>query len=327
MAIDCEACQDFKEYAPEYIQNGLSDAMCTSLQNDTGLKPNKGHTDCEDLNTINDCTIGAMDDRIETFEACEWREYMHEFVQNLYNLLKSIICAICGIWTNIHALWRAVNTINTQSERIECLINYMNNGFSFNVGETFDTTKSHMVAGEGVSVIERGSSTGSTDVYLQYIGGGLCRGGGAITFHTAQFVDEDGTTRNGNTEWGLVDSDTVGGNELIYELRIKLSEYPQLKSLYGFFGMPVNMYDFTCTQNVTWGGSYAYGQHGACDSDGNPSSPGNSPGHLVPDGWVYVQLRACYIGHLVDMAGGYDSARATPRYLMGIRFNQEEIEC
>lgn len=323
--IDCESCQDFKEYAPEYVQNGLSDAMSASLQNDTGLIPRSGHDDCEDLNTINDCTIGTMDSRLESFEACDWREYMHELVPNLYMLLKSIISAICGIWTNIHSLWRAVNTINTQAERIDCLVNYMNSGFTLSVTETTDTTTTHCVAGEGVSFLDRGAATAVSDLYLQYIGGAMIRGGGAVTFYSEQFTDADGTVRAGNPVWATT-GDTVSGNELIYELRIKLSEHPQIGSLYGFFGTTINMRALEVAPTVTWGGSYAAGQHGSCNgTTGDPNEPSFSRGHLVPDGWVYVQLRAQYIHELIK--SGDTSAAVTPRYLMGIRFNHNAIEC
>lgn len=108
--IDCNACAELREIAPEFVQNGVTSTVCTSLKNDTGLNPNLtvAHTDCEDLDTANDCLIGEMDAKIEAHDVCDWKQYMHKLVPNLYEMLKAMICAMCGLWTNIHRLWNQV---------------------------------------------------------------------------------------------------------------------------------------------------------------------------------------------------------------------------
>lgn len=109
--IDCKVCENLEENVPEFIQNGITNAMCTSLKNDTGLKASLNHNDCTDLDAINDCTIGLMDDKLEGVDQCDWKEYMHRLVPNIYNMFKAIICAICGLWTNIHTLWENITEI------------------------------------------------------------------------------------------------------------------------------------------------------------------------------------------------------------------------
>lgn len=111
--IDCSACEELRENAPNFVQNGITDTECNSLKNDTGFNPNLTtlHTDCEDLDTANDCLIGMMDGEIEKYEPCDWQEYMHKFIPNLYQLLKAFVCTICGIWTNIHNLWSHVTDL------------------------------------------------------------------------------------------------------------------------------------------------------------------------------------------------------------------------
>lgn len=108
--IDCNACAELRESASEFVQNGVTDTVCTSLKNDTGFNPNLtvAHTDCEDLDTANDCLIGEMDAKIEAHDVCDWKEYMHKFVPNLYEMLKAMICAMCGLWSNVHRLWNQI---------------------------------------------------------------------------------------------------------------------------------------------------------------------------------------------------------------------------
>lgn len=108
---NCVACDDLKEYAPDFIQNGVTDEICASLQNDTGFNPNDDRNDCIDLMDANDCLIGNMVNEVDDYEVCDWQPFMFKFLGNLYNFLKSLICAICGIWTNIHNLWIKVNEL------------------------------------------------------------------------------------------------------------------------------------------------------------------------------------------------------------------------
>lgn len=110
--INCSACSSLNEHASEFVVNGVTDAVCTSLKNNTGFNASAGVDDCEDLDLANDCLIGNMADEIEAYDVCDWKEYMKKFVPNVWNVLKAIICAICGLWTNITNLWTKVNCIS-----------------------------------------------------------------------------------------------------------------------------------------------------------------------------------------------------------------------
>lgn len=99
---NCESCETLRQDAPSLICNGLDEDMCLSLQNDTGLSPSSGNTDCEDLNNLNDCLIGNQEQEVELYSTCDWKDFMKQFIPNLWTTLKAIICSICGIWTHIH---------------------------------------------------------------------------------------------------------------------------------------------------------------------------------------------------------------------------------
>ena len=101
---NCESCAELREDVPSLICNGLDEDMCTSLQNDTGLNPSSSNTDCEDLNNLNDCLIGNQEQEVELYSTCDWKDFMKQFIPNLWTTLKAIICAICGLWTHVHAI-------------------------------------------------------------------------------------------------------------------------------------------------------------------------------------------------------------------------------
>lgn len=130
--INCNACEELREYAPDFVQNGVTTTVCNSMKNDTGINPNVSvtHTDCEDLNDVNDCLVGRMDDELEAYDTCDWKKFMHKFIPNLYTLLKLMICAICGLWVNIHDLWDQIDLLWAEiaaiKKRLTNLENRMN---------------------------------------------------------------------------------------------------------------------------------------------------------------------------------------------------------
>lgn len=121
--VNCEACEDIRQNDPSLIVNGFTDAECASLKNDTGLNPSSGHNDCQDLTNMNDCLIGNEDAELENYEVCDWKAFMHNFIPNLWTLESGIICAICGIWTNIHNLWTQIQNILTQIQNLWTKVN------------------------------------------------------------------------------------------------------------------------------------------------------------------------------------------------------------
>ena len=103
---ECSACTDLREYAPEFVMNGVTSTVASSLKNDTGLNPRLAtlHKNCEDLNDVNDCLIGRKMQELESLDVCDWKEFMSGFGPNLYDTLKAMIQSECGVWERLHAL-------------------------------------------------------------------------------------------------------------------------------------------------------------------------------------------------------------------------------
>lgn len=331
--INCSSCAELRETAPSLIVNGFDDTMCASLKNDTGLNPSSGNDNCTDLNNMNDCLVGNMDSEIDAYEVCDWKEFMHKFIPNVWTTLKAMICSICGLWTNVHNLWKLAS-------RIDCLVDYLYNGASFSFSEYSTDTKSYLVAGKGVSFLNISASGTASDINLTYIAGGLARLSGSCLFYSADFTDGASVynfdtnavnprktkERKGNSVWVGHDQKPGGAaSELVYEIRLLKSEFPQIRSLFG--GMLLNASGGGYHGNfaVINEGSYAYGQHGVCDlRTGNPTESGYDHGHLVPKGWVYVQCRITWVESLNATAKG---VQYTPNGFLGIRMNQAAIDC
>ena len=338
---NCQACDDLKSTAPSLIVNGMGDAECASLQNDTGLNPSSGNNDCTDLNNLNDCLVGNMEQEVDAYDVCEWKPFIKRFIPNLWTTLKGIICAICGIWTNIHNLWNTVNGFMDAINRLQCQINYAFRGATFSLGESYaDDTKSHIVAGKGVSFLNVSTSGTSADISLVYIAGGLATLTGSCKFYDSNFTDgaacysfdNNGTSpaksssRRGNSAW--TGTDTKPGNassELVYEIRIKKSEFPQIAALYNGLALNTGGGGYHANVIIRTEGAYASGQHGDCNTlNGNPISTGYDRGHLVPAGWIYLQVRVTWIESMQASASG---AQYSPQALLGVRMNQNEIPC
>lgn len=485
--LNCEACEEIKSEVPELIVNGFDDTMCTSLKNDTGLKSSSGNNDCTDLDNLNDCLIGNMETEIDDYDSCTWKDFMKKYISNAWTVFKSIICAICGLWTNVHNLWTtirslcisrsgrtisltsnlgthctltlpddenttydlsinghtihligsdgsddsvtvpdndtkyglsisghtvsivengsnpsvtvpdnnttytlsingnqliltpssgsaqqvnlptftpALNTVSAdgyvekgqgqankvwktdasgnpawrdeEATDIQCIVDYLSQGDSFSFSENTQGVDSKVVPGKGADFGIRNAGTQHTiDVSIVYIGGGLARLSGSVRTFTESFTDVNGNTKNGNSVWDFTNPDMPKGGELIYEIRLKKSEFPQIKRFFNGNAFPTagNDHFFQCSIYQFGSGSYAYGQHGWCDDDGTPSEEGYSNGRLVPDGWIYVQLRMLYVADLgvYDVKDGSGATKQgtdfTAAGFLGIRINADEIEC
>lgn len=95
--INCSACSELKQYAPDFAANGVTEAVCTSLHDNDGFNPDNDHENEEDLHNANDCLIGNLVDTVEAYEVCDWKDFMKKFGDNLYEVLKAIICSQGGI--------------------------------------------------------------------------------------------------------------------------------------------------------------------------------------------------------------------------------------
>ena len=328
LETDCLACTELRENVPELVVNGWQDEYCATMESDNGL--GYGNNDCEDLNTMNNCLIGNMADEAQIAEVCDWRSFMSNFITNIWTVFKAIICAICGIWDQIWMLWENV-------ERLWCILNYHSYGEELIISED-DTGESYIVAGKGVSFLEVGQSGAASQVGFEYIAGGLVQVHGSLAFNQNDFTDEgqcwnydlNGVdprytqARKGNSYWHNTTGTTVNlRSELLYEIRISLAQYPKISKIFNGIGSPTGAGAYQVNLIAFEGGRYIHGQHGLCDpATGDPIQVGDDRGHLVPNGWIYVQARMTNVSYLVANGNKY-----SPRGFMGIQFDSDEIHC
>lgn len=104
--VDCTACDQLSENAAEFTQNGVTKRVCTSLKNNTGFNPNLTtlHDNCEDIELANDCLVGMMEKAVDSFDICDWKDFMKEFIPNLHQLLEAMNCSMCGLWSKVSCL-------------------------------------------------------------------------------------------------------------------------------------------------------------------------------------------------------------------------------
>ena len=321
----CEACETLKEVDANLVVNGFTDENCANLQENTGLAGDSD--DCTDLNTMNDCLIGAEVDEAEITEVCNWREYMGGLVQNIWTMNKALICTICGLWDKVVELIERVTEVEKLAERTDCIVDYISQGIEFEIGEE-ETDNSYVVAGKGVSFLSTGGGQRESEVSLTYIAGGLMQIVGSLKFYDSDFTDEDvcynydlggadprhTTSRKGNSVWNNTTGTTVpmaGGGELLFEIRLKKSAYPQIDELFAGSAFPTGGGAYHVNVTFFDEGEEAYGQSGSSDTK-----------HTVPDGWIYIQARMVSINYLHASGNRY-----SPRGYMGIRFNHDEIVC
>lgn len=104
--IDCNACAELISDAPEFMARGVTDTVCDSLKNNTGLNPSLSvlHDNCEDFERMNDCLIGKKAIDIKSYSDCDWKAFAKDFIQNLYQYLKALNCSECGQWGILAAM-------------------------------------------------------------------------------------------------------------------------------------------------------------------------------------------------------------------------------
>ncbi|MEI5994026.1 hypothetical protein [Candidatus Enterococcus mansonii] len=124
MAEYCAACENLKEYAANFIINGITEKECNSLKKDTGLNPNLDvlHTNCEDLNDLNDCLIGALKETLADQSVCDWKEFMDQLMTNLQLMNKAMVCSDCGQWLKIHELEDSINKLWKKMAKVEAAL-------------------------------------------------------------------------------------------------------------------------------------------------------------------------------------------------------------
>lgn len=352
MAKNCQACIDIKDKYPVLADKGITSTHCTNLKNDEGVKAGDGKNDCDDLNLMNDCFIGNMEEEIKIADYCGWRDLMTKFANNLYNMIKAMICAICGLWTNVHNLWAeinriwsAINALTTRVDNLETQVGDLRtrvNNLTTVVNDFADDitklkkndakhdcyidfilngkdvsglfTKSDFVAGTGVSFDRDDPS--AAPIGLRVNGSTYTVTAGIKFSLSNSHWKKLGTKPDGTVVSGNR-INTEKGNYTIAIIKMKKSKVPWLKSLSSCVGSFVNAgVGQVYVQCVDEGGTYK-GQWG--DSSGNVT---------VPSGEMHVRISLVSLttwGIEYDDPDGYAavSLRAT-----GLaRTDTEGIEC
>ena len=297
---NCQACNELSEKNPEFLELGVTDAACTSLKNDTGFKPSNNHNDCTDLNHANDCLIGNMDEELKLHGVCDWKKFMRRLIPNMHQTLKAMICAVCGMWTNVHSLQAEV-------DRLKCLVSALFDGMAVTFKEN------DFIEGTGVD-FDR-PDAGAVDLSCM-IKGNLAR------FHGSISVDMTNSHWKGlglyNTSVGTHGLINMGnGGYTVAILKFKKNTFPQIKKIYSDQGQ---LSDDGCASIRVCGhdeGEKYPGQWGAVESGWS----------TVPAGYYYVRI--CMESLITWGRTGLpaNEAKVTFDCLNMVELNEEKIVC
>ncbi|MCL2864538.1 MAG: hypothetical protein FWE25_03245 [Lachnospiraceae bacterium] len=100
----CDACRQIAENLPDFIVNGVTNAICRSLGNNTGLDPRAGQDNCEALQDLVDCYINGAREELPSVDICDIKEWIDRFLSGLYNLKSAMVCNECGQWSEIQGM-------------------------------------------------------------------------------------------------------------------------------------------------------------------------------------------------------------------------------
>lgn len=264
----CKACDDLKYNAPHFTAEGLTDKECESLMNNTGLNPKANHDDCEDLHNMNDCLIAGIQEDIESYDDCDWKLWANDMMTNLYNVLKGIICAICGIWDEIARLWNALN-------RLKCLIEAIQKPRSIVV------TEEYAIPGPDVSWHRIDDKYSPPTIE----GNAYCiRAFGSVHLGNSWL---NGLPYNHNGQPHYISNN----GRLVWRWKLNKDDW-HIKNMWSAPAYTMNVGTETHAEfRVYWAGEQTLGYMSATDPNGVET---------VPEGWFYVDMRLHHAEHLGD---------------------------
>lgn len=113
MADYCEACDSLRNVAPAIELTGITDKMCQSLKEDTGLNPDLSvlHDNCTDIGALINCLMGSLIDSLPAFSSCDYKEFALELAKNTLHSMNAIACSDCGQWEQIWLIWKEIENI------------------------------------------------------------------------------------------------------------------------------------------------------------------------------------------------------------------------
>lgn len=177
----CSACDSLKATSSNFIQKGVTDTICANLKANQGFE-NKGHNNCTDMHDMNDCLLGGLLEKIDTYDVCDTKEAIRDLEKNLISIIDVMICSDCGqwkeiekLWAEIQKLWNAIRDLQGKVGKLEgsvgdmysavekILTNLKNSGAWTQTGDTiFD---GHMTDGRNIA-------TGNINIFGGSVDGG-----------------------------------------------------------------------------------------------------------------------------------------------------------
>lgn len=116
----CGACSDLRTYALRFMIEGINEATCNSLKQNTGLNPEVSpqHNNCDDLTDLNACLMDSLVGELKKADHCEWEEFMKILLKNFRTLNDVMVCNECGQWIEIDKLWEEISKIWEEISKI-----------------------------------------------------------------------------------------------------------------------------------------------------------------------------------------------------------------
>lgn len=145
----CNDCIDLDENAPDFMLNGVTQAVCNSLRNNTGLNPDPTNTNdnCDELATVVNCKIGSFIDKYTKKGECDALQAVLELAHINEEIYYLMLCSMCGLWEGVEALRKILQQLRT--------INVWNN--------TTNIFQGDFLSGKGIA-------GGNINVYGQALG-------------------------------------------------------------------------------------------------------------------------------------------------------------
>lgn len=227
---NCAACEDLRDYAPDFVVNGVTGNVCNSLMNDTGLNASASgaHTNCDDLKDANDCLVGNMVDEVDAYGECDWKDYARNLVSNLYNVIYALICSMCGLWKRLKKA--ECNIENLMGDKSVTLVPNEGNRFRKVTGVELNSDDAPLVMRFAGTI---GQITGSikcngnmpssytngvTTAWTDYSMATVLRGGNEVYTIATNPAD-------GNSHRHSKDGNLPYGGFLLYEYEVKACDY------------------------------------------------------------------------------------------------------
>lgn len=231
--LNCGACADLRENAPEFVANGVTENVADSLMVNTGFNPNLEvlHDNCTDLNNANDCLIGLMPKEIEGYDNCDWKAFTKRFLNNLYEVNKAMLASMCGLWTNAESMCALMGASLVPPTKAYGVLPNMS---ARNVGSI---ANNRITMSSGISFEDQGVGIRYAKVKVD-----ACNGSGTKIYEWAE----------PNLYYALIASGVDDGDVLWYATK---ADFQNKTGATDYFWQRYTSQPFTWYDNIIWEGS------------------------------------------------------------------------